>query len=362
MQGLKVIRIGIIGCNYGSQVLLPAFRLDSRCEVVAIAGSRQDRAGEAARQHKIAHAFADWKQMIDTVNPDAIAIATPPMIQPDIAIASLRKGIAVFAEKPMSADLAAAGEMVRAAQGAPTMVDFGFTEIPEWRRAKAMLDAGDVGRLRHVAISWHIENVATRKRLRHWKTDIDSGGGALGNLSSHSMHYLEWFCGPIAGMSARVSGLPDDPAFQTNVTMSLEFASGASGSYSLSCAAFGGSGHRLEFCGEDGTLILENPTVEYMRGFTLTRASRPAGVTSRIDVAADPVSAQFPDEARIAPVARLVGRFLDAVETGKPTSKPIGKLCAPNFTDGYRAQVLLDAIRRSHDSGRWLDVNPGRPL
>ena len=353
MQGLKVIRIGIIGCNYGSQVLLPAFRFDRRCEIVAITCSRQDRAGEVARRHNIAHAFADWKQMIDTARPDAIAIATPPMIQPEIAIASLREGIAVFAEKPMSADLASAGKMMEAAASTPTMGDFGFTEIPEWQRAKQMLDAGAIGALRHVAVNWHIENVATRKRLKHWKTDVESGGGALGNLSSHSMHYLEWFCGPLAGMSARVSGLPDDPAFQTNVTMSLEFASGASGSYSLSCAAFGGSGHRLEFYGEDGALILENPTVEYMRGFTLTHVSRPAGVPSRIDVAADPASAQFPDEARIAPVARLVGRFLDAIETGGA--------CAPNFTDGYRAQVLLDAIRRSHDSGRWLDVNPGRP-
>ena len=33
-----------------------------------------------------------------------------------------------------------------------------------------------------------------------------------------------------------------------------------------------------------------------------------------------------------------------------------GKAATPDFTDGYRVQVLMDAVRRSHDSGRWVDV------
>ena len=57
-------------------------------------------------------------------------------------------------------------------------------------------------------------------RLRNWKTSGADGGGALGNFVSHSLHYLEWFCGPIAGLSARLSGLPDDPALETTVALS----------------------------------------------------------------------------------------------------------------------------------------------
>ena len=34
-----MIRLGIVGCNYGRAVLLPAFRADPRCEVVALAGT-----------------------------------------------------------------------------------------------------------------------------------------------------------------------------------------------------------------------------------------------------------------------------------------------------------------------------------
>ena len=41
--------------------------------------------------------------------------------------------------------------------------------------------------------------------------------------------------------------------------MAIEFAGGQLASLSMSCASYLGSGHRLEFYGEDGTLVLDNP-------------------------------------------------------------------------------------------------------
>jgi predicted dehydrogenase len=227
------------------------------------------------------------------------------------------------------------------------MIDFSFTELPAWRAAKSILDQGAIGRLRHVAVNWNVENASTRLRLKNWKTSGAEGGGALGNFASHSLHYLEWFCGPIARLSAHLSGLPDDPAFETSVALSVEFSSGASGSYAMSCASYLGSGHRLEFYGEDGALVLANPTSDYMRGFALRHARRPAEALGPVAVEPEPFDRQFPNEARIAPVARLAGRFLDAVERRTPV--------APGFAEGYRVQVLLDAVRRSQAQRRWVE-------
>ena len=92
-----------------------------------------------------------------------------------------------------------------------------------WRKAKAMLDDGAIGRLRHVVVTWNVENESTRRRLKNWKTSGGDGGGALGNFVSHSLHAFEWFCGPMTGLSARLSGLPDDPAMETTATASLAF-------------------------------------------------------------------------------------------------------------------------------------------
>ena len=346
-----MIRIGIVGCNYGRAVQLPAFRLDLRCEVVALAGSDAARTAELARQSGIAEAFGDWKQLVDRV--DAIAIAVPPRLQPDIAAYALQRGKPVFAEKPMAADLDGAAAMLRAAGGMPTAINFSFTQLPIWQSAKAMLDDGAIGRLRHVVVTWNLENYATRMRLKHWKTSGAEGGGALGNLASHSMHYLEWLCGPVVGLSARLTALPDDPAFETGVTLALKFKSGAAGSYALSCASYLGSGHRLEFYGDDGTLTLINPTVDYMRGFVLSHARRPAGALAPIAIADDPVDRKFPTESRIAPVSRLASRFLDAIEQRRPAT--------PGFAEGHRAQILLDAVRRSHARGGFVDIAEAKP-
>jgi predicted dehydrogenase len=182
--------------------------------------------------------------------------------------------------------------------------------------------------------------------MRNWKTaGGNDGGGVLGNFVSHCFHYLEWFIGPIAGLQARVTGMPDDKDLQATVAMALQYESGPQVSLSMSCASYAGIGHRIEFFGDDGTLVLHNPTTDYMRGFDLTYARRP-GALERIAID-DALDAQYPD-GRIAPVSRLANKFFDAIETGKQT--------APDFKAGYRVQRLIDAAQRSNRNGQWIDI------
>jgi predicted dehydrogenase len=348
-----LVGIGIIGCNYGRLVQLPAFRLDGRCKVVALAGRDAARTGELAKAAGVPLAFGDWRALVEHPDVTAVAIATTPSLQPEIAVRALELGKPVFAEKPMAADLVGAERMVRAAEasGRATMVDFNFTEIPSWKKAKTLLDEGAIGRLRHVEVNWNVENYATRMRLKSWKTFGGDGGGVLGNFVSHSFHYLEWFCGEITGLSARLSGLPDEPAMETNAAISMSFRSGAEGTLSMSCASYLGSGHRLEVYGEDGTLTLINDTTDYMRGFRLNLGKRPATALSAIEID-DPLDRRFPADGRIAPVSRLAAAFLDGIERGSPQKN--------GFAEGLRVQILLDKARRAHDLGRWLAVEPPR--
>ncbi len=342
-----MIRLGIVGCNYGRTILLPAFRADPRCRVVALAGTNQARVAELARQAEIPAAFGDWRAMLERADIDAVAIATPPRFQPEIAVRALDLGKAVFIEKPMAADLAGASAMMQAVGRRPNMIDFGFTEIVAWKRTKAMIDAGAIGRLRHLFASWNVENQSTRERLKNWKTNGAAGGGALGNLASHALHYFEWFCGPIADLSARLSTLPDDPEMEVTVALSLGFVSGATGALALSSASYCGSGHRLEFYGEDGALVLANPTSDYMRGFSLLHARRPNGALAPVPIDPDPRD-DVSRDGRIAPVSRLASRFLEAIEQRTQAG--------PGFAEGYRVQVLLDAARKSHAHGVRLTV------
>jgi predicted dehydrogenase len=344
-----LVRVGIVGCNYGRLVLLPAFRADPRCEVVALAGSDAARTLELARASDIRLAFGDWRELVAHADVDAVAIATTPALQPEIAVSALERGKPVFAEKPMAADVAGAARMAKAAGLLATGIDFNFSAIVSFRKAKALLEEGAIGRLRHVAVNWNVENYATRMRLKSWKTLADDGGGALGNFVSHSFYYLEWFCGPITGLSVRLSGLPDERAMETNAIISMDFRSGAAGSLAMSCASYLGSGHRIEFYGEDGTLTLVNEVTDYMRGFRLSLGKRPAAALSPVDVT-DPADARFPADGRIAPVSRLASAFLDAIEAGRPAK--------PGFAEGLRVQTLLDKARQSNDLGRRLAIEP----
>jgi len=344
-----VIGVGVVGCNYGKGVRIPAFRNDPRCEVVALAGTDAARTTELARAANVARGFGDWRALVEDPAVDAVAVAVPPDLQPEVACRALDLGKPVFAEKPLAADLAGARALLASARmsGRPTVVDFGFPELPSWRRAKEILDDGTLGRLRHVVVTWNVENRATRLRLTNWKTHGGHGGGLLGNLVSHSFYYLEWYCGPIVGLSARIFPLPESGA-DGSVALALAFASGAGGSLQVSCASFLGSGHRIEFYGEDGTLALCNPTTDYMRGFELSHARRSDQGLQRVafeDLRAD----QFPD-SRIAPATRLIRRLIDACENGGTP--------APGIAEGHRVQYLIDAAQRSHASGRWLAVAP----
>ena len=343
-----MIRLGIIGTNYGRTVQLPAFRADRRCQVLALAGRDAARTQKLAAEAGVAKGYADWRTLIADKDIDAVAIATLPALQAEIACAALAAGKPVFAEKPMASTLAAARTMLAAAQktGRPTLVDFNFHQVMSWQRAKQMFEAGAIGTLRHVVVNWQIENYSIQQRMRNWKTLADDGGGVLGNFISHCFHYLEWFCGPVARVSARLSGPPGDDDLQTTVAMALELDSGALASLAMSCASYLGSGHRIELYGEDGTLVLANTGKDYMRGFELWHGRRPAAAFARVP-AEDPDDARYPD-GRIAPVSRLAKQFIDAIERGGAAR--------PSFAEGFRVQQLIDAAQRSHREGVAIDV------
>jgi predicted dehydrogenase len=134
-------------------------------------------------------------------------------------------------------------------------------------------------------------------------------------------------------------------SMQGSIALALAFASGAGGSLQMGSASFLGSGHRIEIYGEEGALVLANPTADYFRGFTLMHARR--GEDSlRIEPLVERPGED--GDSRIAPVSRLVRRFIDACEGGAPAS--------PGFAAGYRVQQLLDAAWRAHASGRWISI------
>jgi predicted dehydrogenase len=337
-----VIRLGIVGSNFGCAVLLPAFRTDPRCEVVALAGSDPARTQERAREHNIPKSYDRWEDLIADTGIEAVAIATPPDIQPNVAIAAIESGKAVFAEKPLALDFDVARDVRKAVQksGKAFAIDFEFPELPAWRKAKEMLEGDAIGPLRHLSVAWHIETYATKMRLKSWRTAHAPSGGAVGNFVSHCLHYMEHFCGPIRTMSANMLTPLDAREIESGATLNGSFENGAGYTLTMNADAYLGPGHRIELYGKDGTLILNNQTADHARGFTLHHARRPATELSLVPVSEEGLN--LPD-GRIAPVARIVRRFLDSIETRAVTK--------PGLAEAYRVQTLIAAARFSKTIG-----------
>jgi len=278
-----------------------------------------------------------------------VAIATPPVAQPEIALAALSQGLAVFCEKPLALTIAAARDMADAAKrtGVANVMDFIFPEIGAWRKAKTIIEEGGLGRLRHVTLDWHVETVANRTAVESWKTRTSDGGGALNGFLPHSLYALEWFLGPIARVSTSIFQAPDDRrSGDTFAHLSVVFTSGLAASLSVGVAAFLGSGQRLAFYGNEGTLSLENDTTDYVNGFRLLHGTRKTG---RLEpVAVDVEADGWDGDERLMATSQIARRFLDWMENDQEAT--------PSFKDGLRVQFLLDAARRSHELGRWQDV------
>ncbi len=262
---------------------------------------------------------------------------------------ALSQGKAVFCEKPLALSKAAALEMTAAAErvSLANMVDFEFAEVEACHHAKVVLDRGGIGHLRHIAVSWNVETYTNRTGIRSWKSRPKQGGGVLNSFVSHTFYYLEWFAGRINRLSASLScALDDDRTGDTLAVLCLDLASGAQASLSISNHAFLGSGHRVEFYGDEGALVLENTTSDYAAGWRVQHGTRALDCLQVVHQ--DDHSRATGSDGRVAAVACLVQRFVNWIITDVPS--------APSFRDGLRVQDLLEAARQSHDLGCWVDT------
>jgi len=334
------VRVGVIGVGFGQHVLVPAVRSDRRAEVVALAASSLNRARQVADRIQVPQAYGGWAELIEEAAVDAVCIAVPPALQPEIACAAASAGVHIFCEKPLAVDLSSAEltlASVRAA-GVTHGIDFEFREIPAWQLARQAIQEGRLGRIRHAALAWRVETRARRFGVHTWKLKKAEGGGTLNQFGSHSLDYLEWLFGRVARVSARIS--PDDGWGDARVDAWLEVEDGTSINLSVATDAFRGTGHRLEVYGEEGTLLLENPTSDYVNGFSLALTTRADGTLHQLF---DPTSSKA--DGRINAVGNLFSRFLDAATKGQGTE--------PNLEDAVRVQHLISVLDEASRSGTW---------
>ncbi len=341
------INIGIIGSNFASNVHLPAFKLNKHCNVVGISAKNFEKTKLIAKQHNIPNTYASWEELILDPNIDAISIAVPPWVQPNIILSVLEQKKAVFAEKPLAVNLTDAKQIEKLVKdyNLPNIINFSFAGCPAFIKAKSIFSNHDlnhkIDQIRYININWQLETkTSLDKDSTHWKTQEQFGGGVLFNFASHVLFYLEWLLYPafiqLNTIITKKSNLLGDHLGNNLIQLSASLSTGAIVNIVISTVAFMGSGHKIEIYGNDASMILENPTNQIANGFTLKTATRTTNSWENIDLES---SIDNKTDHRIMATSNLVNKFIDWITTGNTQN--------PNFTDGLRVNVLLDQIQKS---------------
>lgn len=367
MSGLsgRKVRVAILGAGAVSDYHhVPGLKLDPRAEVVAACDADPALLARRKGEWGLDRVTTDYRELCSAPDIDAVIIATPNFTHRDMAVAAAEGGKHVMCEKPLGRNSAEVREMAEACQraGVVHMTAFTYRFAPSMIYLKHLLKSGNLGTPRHFRSQRFLDWPETSWGWRQYKDK--AGAGDLFDMTIHRIDFaidllgpIERVCGAVARFAPRdrtPDGSPCPPSEVDDWSALIgEFRSGATGVWEGTTLAKGygreGFGHEwAEVNGSEGSAVyrLHEPNVILL------------GKTGR-DLAPQPVPPEFlkpagsprdPDEGKPATVFRydLAWEFLSAIVEGRPAS--------PSFVDGLNAQVVADAVLKSHETRSWVDV------
>jgi predicted dehydrogenase len=364
MTGEGTVGVGVIGAGFARTTQVPGFAACEGARVVAIASARRERAEAVAREFGIPAVGADWREVVARADVDLVCVTVPTVFHREMTLAALDAGKAVLCEKPTAMSAAESGEMLRRAEsaGALALVDHELRFLPSRRRARELVAAGEVGRVRSARVTFRADSRAGAAVPWDWWSDAASGGGALGAIGSHAVDALRWLTGAevsevFARLSTHVRERPDRASGETRrvttddaadlligLAPGAQVAEGATAAVSLSFVEAGEPEHRTEIFGERGALLVE--------GEKLWRAEIGARAWEPVEVGRAPLAAGMRDSEWSRGFTAFAREIVAALRAGRASVEG-----AATLADGHQTQLVLDAARRSHETG--CKVRPG---
>ena len=144
------VRIAVVGAGKFGQMHLDVFTqlgYTGAAELTAIAEANPKRAEELRAQHYGCPVYADFREMLNKENLDAVSIATPDHLHREIAVMAAKAGKHVLVEKPLDVTIEGCAEIVQAAKDAGVLlqVDFHKRYDPDHQAIERRVRSGDLG-------------------------------------------------------------------------------------------------------------------------------------------------------------------------------------------------------------------------
>jgi predicted dehydrogenase len=377
------LRLGMVGGGRGAfigAVHRMASRIDDRWELVAGAlSSDAERARLSGEDLRLApdRIYADFSAMAEAEKRrpdpiDAVAIVTPNHMHAGPARAFLEAGIHVICDKPMTTTRADAEALQRLAAERNLLfaVTHNYTGHPLVRQARAMVAAGELGRLRVVQVEYAQDWLTTAleesgQKQASWRTDPAISGpvGAVGDIGTHAFNLAEFIAGEeVTSLAADLNVFVPGRRLDDNASMLLRFGNGARGVLWCSQVAVGNeNGLHIRLYGEKGGLewFQENPNVLTFSplGEPPRLIRRNGAGTTPISQAASRIPAGHP-EGYLEAFAQLYADITELIAARIEGREPaeFARL-VPMAADGIRGVRFIEAaVKSSAANGVWTEV------
>jgi predicted dehydrogenase len=376
------IRLGMVGGGEGAfigAVHRIAARIDDRFELVAGAlSSTPEKSARSAAAlgldpRRSYGSFAEMaqKEARRRDGIEAVAIVTPNHMHFPAAREFLKRGIHVICDKPLTASMADARRFEKAvAESAGLFVlTHNYTGYPMVRQARAMVAAGELGRIRVVQVEypqeWLTEPLeGTGQKQADWRTDParSGGGGSIGDIGTHAHNLACFVTGlEVEELAADLSSFVEGRRVDDNANVMLRFAGGAKGMLWCSQVAPGHeNGLKLRVYGEKGGLewVQADPNYLWHAPF-----GEPKRLITRGGAGAGPAAARVTrvpgghPEGYLEAFATLYSEAAEAIIAHREGRAADPQVTYPGIAEGMAGMRFIDAcLRSSRKNGAWAKL------
>lgn len=380
----KTMNIGLVGTKFMGKAHSNAylkvarfFDVDPQPVMKAVCGRHAEETAEFANRFGWQSHESDWRKLCQRQDIDVVDVSTPGNLHHDIAVAAAKAGKHVYCEKPLAFNLNDARAMLDAVRqaGVVHMVNFNYRVVPALALAQQMIQAGEIGEIRHFRATYLQDWLVDPKFPMNWRLRKEAAGsGAHGDLNAHHVDMARYLVGEIAevvgmqktfiterpaeGRSAGLTATAGEGTEKVTVddaTLFLaKFANGALGSFEATRMAPGRKNYnRVEINGSRGSLVFN---FEEMNVLEFYNCADPTGRQGFRRIMATEgvhpyVSAWWPPGHVLGyehTFVHAVYELMNAIN-GKKTRMA-------DFHDGAQCVAVLDAVEQSISDGRWTKV------
>lgn len=274
----RKLRMGMVGGGIGSfigDVHRKAATIDGMIELVCGAFSSSEEKSKKSGlelflpEERCYGSFEEMilkeKELPADERMDFVSIVTPNHMHFPPAKMALENGFHVICDKPVTLTLEEAKDLkdIVSKSGLVFALTHNYTGYPMVRQAKAMVNNGDLGKIRKVVVQylqgWLSTAVEkTDNKQASWRVDpTRSGiGGALGDIGTHAENLLEYITDlKIDELAADLGRFGAGRTLDDDGNILLRLTNGAKGTLAISQIATGEeNGLAIKIYGEKGSL------------------------------------------------------------------------------------------------------------